>query len=216
MANTLYPPSVIFDAGLIDDGNLGVARMPLGGNWSLSSNLDIASHLLVVDNTNDRIGINTETPSKDLEVNGEITATKVYNAVYNDIADFVEIPDGMEVDFGKCYVRKADSSIALSSEIAEIGVLGLASDTFGYGLGEKEDKNQLPLAIGGFVLACVDKVYAPGTPLTCGADGCLTEMPQETKVAYPERIVAVFDREEAEEIWYDVPVNGRCWVKVKG
>ena len=49
-------------AGDLTSGNLAIARMPTGGNWTLSSNLNIDSNTMVVDYTNNRVGINTATP----------------------------------------------------------------------------------------------------------------------------------------------------------
>ncbi|HOF00365.1 MAG TPA: tail fiber domain-containing protein [Spirochaetota bacterium] len=46
----------------LTSGNLAIARMPTGGNWTLSSNLNIDSNTMVVDYTNNRVGINTATP----------------------------------------------------------------------------------------------------------------------------------------------------------
>jgi len=42
------------------------------------------------DNTNKRLGIGTTTPGYTLTVNGDIYGTRVYNAVWNDIAEIRE------------------------------------------------------------------------------------------------------------------------------
>ncbi|OQB67407.1 MAG: hypothetical protein BWX91_01840 [Spirochaetes bacterium ADurb.Bin133] len=55
-------------AGDLTSGNLAIARMPTGGNWTLSSNLNIDSNTMVVDYTNNRVGINTATPASTLSV----------------------------------------------------------------------------------------------------------------------------------------------------
>jgi len=141
-------------------------------------------------------------------------AAKVFNAVWNDIADFVEVPDTLEIEYGRVYVRTTDFSVAKSSGYMQPGALGVASDTFGFGVGQKDNRSQLPIAIGGFVLAYVDKVYSPGTPLTCTADGGLTAMSNADRAYYPERIIAMFDRPELLEDWNGIVVNGRHWVKV--
>jgi len=149
-----------------------------------------------------------------LNYNGYLYATRVYNAVWNDIVDFVDAPEDLAVEYGRVYVRTPDYSVALSDQYCQAGILGIASDTFGFGVGTKEDTNQIPIAIGGFVLAYVDKLYPPGTPLTCGADGELTELKGIDKRDTPERMVATFDRPEKSEEWNGVVVNGRSWVKV--
>lgn len=143
---------------------------------------------------------------------------KVYNAVWNDIADFLPLDEKIEVEYGKVYVRTVDGQTRKSTSYNEQGIIGLASDTYGFGVGRKENWNgtQLPVAIGGFVLAHVIAEYAPGTPLTCGEDGVLVEMRIEEKRDYPERMVATYYKPESVDEWNGVAVNGRHWVKVKG
>lgn len=146
---------------------------------------------------------------------GMLKTTKVVGAVYNDIADYIEVEEGFEFTYGKVYVRWVDYTVKKSTQYLEKGVIGIASDTYGFVLGEKEGVNQIPIAIGGWVLAYVDKVYLPGTPLTCMNDGYLTEIYQSDKEKYPERIVALYDRPEVNDMWNGIVVNGRHWVKVR-
>ncbi len=150
-----------------------------------------------------------------LNYEGYFYATRVYNAVWNDIVDFVEVPEGMTVEYGKVYVRNKQYVVEKSSQFMQKGILGIASDTFGIAAGKLDDHNQAPIAIGGYVLAYTRGVYEPGTCLTSDADGYLIEMSDKDKVAFPERIVATFDRPETKEVWNGVQVNGRNWVKVK-
>ena len=145
---------------------------------------------------------------------GSLTATKVYNAVYSDIVDFVEISENLDIEYGKVYIINNTGNIQLSNQYCEKGIIGIASDTYGYGLGVGKGTKQLPICIGGFVLAHVDKIYEPGTSLTSGPNGVLTEIFEEDKYKYPERIVGVFFKPEPNEIWNDINVNGRHWVKV--
>lgn len=150
-----------------------------------------------------------------LTTTSDVQFGTVYGAVWNDIADFLEIDADTEIEFGKAYVRFPDGTLAKSKEYMQKGVMGIASDTFGFGVGQKpEGTPQLPIAIGGFVLACVDKIYDPGTPLTCAFDGSLTEFLQVNKREFPERTVAIFDRVEKNPVWNGVNVKGRHWVKV--
>lgn len=149
-----------------------------------------------------------------LNYDGYFYATRVYNAVWNDIVDFVDAPEDLVIEFGRVYVRTPDYSVGLSDQYCQAGILGIASDTFGFGVGTKEDTNQIPIAIGGFVLAYVDKLYPPGTPLTSSADGGLTELKGIDKKDFTERMIATFDRPEPAKEWNSVPVNGRSWVKV--
>jgi hypothetical protein len=146
---------------------------------------------------------------------GNITGSTVTNAVWNDIADFVEIGADVPIQPGRAYVRSLEGAMKISQEYMQKGVMGVVSDTFGFGVGQKPfGTPQLPIAIGGYVLAYVDAVYEPGTPLTCSPNGVLTEFKLPEKRDYPERMLAIFDRAEKNPIWNGVSVNGRHWVKV--
>jgi hypothetical protein len=100
-----------------------------------------------------------------------------------------------------------------------IYVIGIASDTFGFGVGSGAHINQVPIAVAGWVLAYVDDEYECGTPLTNDQFGNLTAMTREEKVEYPERIVAIYKRKEMDQWWgpegKKIEVKGRHWVKVK-
>jgi hypothetical protein len=68
-------------AGDLDSGNLDIARMPTGGNWSISSDLSIAGSTLVV-KTNGNVGIGTTSPQHKLDINGAIY-TRRYGLTYS-------------------------------------------------------------------------------------------------------------------------------------
>lgn len=59
------------NASNIASGTLNVARLPTGGNWNLTSNLNIGTGIMFLDNTNTRVGIGTNSPQARLNVNGD-------------------------------------------------------------------------------------------------------------------------------------------------
>ncbi len=61
---------VNLNAANIALGSLSAARLPIGGNWALASNLNINSNTLVVVPSSDRVGIKTSSPDASVEVNG--------------------------------------------------------------------------------------------------------------------------------------------------
>lgn len=149
---------------------------------------------------------------------GNIIAAKVYGAVWNDIADFIELdPDNpVDVEYGKVYIRTDTYKVAKASKYAQRGVIGIASDTYGFGVGQKpEGVKSIPIAIGGWVLAYTDKLYLPGTPLVATRDGKLTKARWWTRVFDSTKILATFDRAELAKAWNGVYVQGRNWVKVR-
>lgn len=168
--------------------------------------------------------ISNPTSGNDLSVNNGVTASptgqfvaeKIWNAVWNDIVDFQLVCD--EIVFGKCYYDTFDGAKICNTRCQK-SVIGIASDTFGFAVGQGRYKNQVPIAIGGWVLAYVDRVYDSGTPLTCSATGELTEITVEEKMHFPERIVGIYKKPELDEFFGSekakVKVNGRHWVKVK-
>ena len=147
---------------------------------------------------------------------GQFIARKVWNSVWNDIADFQRLNDNLI--YGKCYIDDIEGA-KIASKRCQLSVIGVASDTFGYAVGKGANIDEVPIAIGGWVLAFVDKEYECGTPLTCNENGDLVEITLEEKRNYPERIVAIYKKKELLE-YYGVPehkveVKNRHWVKVK-
>lgn len=140
----------------------------------------------------------------------------VWNALWNDIADFQLLND--ELVFGKCYYDTFDGAKICNSR-CQLSVVGIASDTFGMCVGSGANPVEVPLAVAGWVLAYVDNEYECGTPLTNDSNGNLTEISLEEKRNYPERIVALYKKREQEELWGSVgrkvKVDGRHWVKVR-
>jgi hypothetical protein len=149
------------------------------------------------------------------------TASRVYNAVWNDIADFLEFDAGEivgDVQYGYVYItnERAGGKVTTADRYASPGLIGIASDTFGFGVGRKDDSvPQLPIAIGGIVLAKIDRLYPAGTALTSHKDGGLTKARWYTRMLHPERVVATFHRKESRAQWNGIEVNSRHWVKVK-
>lgn len=153
-----------------------------------------------------------------LGVAKDIWAAAVHNAVWNDLADCIPVDDACEVEPGYCYCFDGERYYK-STKYLDEGIVGIDSDTYGMNMGSKSDAKQMDVAVAGFVLAYVDKDYKPGTPLTCAEGGFLTEIKQEDKIAYPEKIVATYWKPEPAETWGSsdrkVAVNGRKWVKVR-
>lgn len=157
-----------------------------------------------------------------LGVAKNIVGDNVYNAVWNDMVDCIEVPKNTLLEYGKCYVFDG-KSYRLSSKYLEDGILGIHSDTAGFYVGAKE-KTCLEIAIAGFALAYVDKEYKPGTPLTCGENGYLTELKEEDIERNPHKIVGTFWKKEWGSWWgfnnpkassHIIETNGRMWIKVK-
>ena len=149
---------------------------------------------------------------------GSIYGARVYNAVWNDLADCIPVDDDVELEPGRCYCFNGTNYHKSSKYLAD-GIIGIHSDTYGMHMGAKQGVKQMDVAVAGFVLAYVDQEYPVGTPLTCGPDGMLVKIEREDKIEYPEKIIATYWKKEPEEYWgsetQKVKVNGRKWVKIK-
>ena len=143
-----------------------------------------------------------------------ILSTTIYGTLGNDLADCINIEGDTEIESGYCYCFDG-TNYYKSNEYMDKRIVGINTDTAGFYLGNNFDKKQLKIAVAGFVLAYVDKEYEVGTPLTCTENGYLTEIKQEDKVNYPERVIAVYWKNEPNETWGRVTVNGRKWVKIR-
>ena len=147
-----------------------------------------------------------------------LSATKVYHAVWNDISDAIEVQDTLKTDPGYCYFFDG-KEYHRTGKYCQKGIIGIHSDTAGSVLGRKGKHKELDISVGGFVLAYVDKEYAPGTPLTSAPNGRLTKMSLISRILHPERLVATYWKKETNKEWGDeshkVEVNGRHWVKVR-
>jgi hypothetical protein len=150
-----------------------------------------------------------------LAYNGYFYATRVHNAVWNDLADFHLLDD--ELVYGKCYYQSPTGS-KLCTKTCQKGLIGIASDTFGISAGLNKAIKTVPISVAGWVLGFVDKEYESGTPLMNDKVGNLTQMPLWRKILYPERMVATYGYKEKEEMWgpedSQVVVNGRHWIKI--
>ena len=143
---------------------------------------------------------------------------KIFNAVWNDLADCIPVNKEAIIEPGYCYCFDGGKYYK-STKYLEKGIIGIESDTYGMHMGSKPGVKQMDVAVSGFALAYVDKEYESGTPLTCTENGYLTEIAKQDKIEYPERIVGTYWKPEPNEEWGSsdrkVKVNGRHWIKIK-
>lgn len=150
-----------------------------------------------------------------LGYDGYLYANRIYNSVWNDLADFRNMAEGVKREPGKVYVSTPDG-LVIASKRCQKGVAGVCSDTYGFALGGGEnDPKKVPLAISGWVLADVDRPYTVGTPLVTGKNGQLTKARFCEKLFFPERIVGTMENKPVvDKANPKVKVAGRYWVKI--
>lgn len=197
---------------------MALAAVSLAPSLSYAANLTFApkgqTFKTMVMDGNGNVIINAlpenNTNNRKLYVNGTIEGTQVFNAVWNDMAEFRPLKSGTQRIPGKAYVA-TEAGLVLSSKKAEIGTVGICSDTFGYALG-KDSKDTAPIGISGWVLAYVDKKYPVGTALVSGANGILTKASVLDKILNPERIIGIVETSPA--AYNNLKIDGRYWVKI--
>ncbi|MDR0675510.1 MAG: hypothetical protein LBF97_00515, partial [Elusimicrobiota bacterium] len=139
---------------------------------------------------------------------------KVYSAVWNDIVDFIEIDEDTIVEYGKVYVLN-NNTYRICKKRGEKGIIGISSDTYGLSTGSREGIKQMPIAVAGFVLAYVNKIYESGTELIACKNGILKKANIVERLFNRAAIVGTFYKPEKQEKWNNIEVDGRHWVKVK-
>ena len=243
-ANITASGSAVLDGSTIKDATVQNGTIDLNGNTlnvtstseitnttsgsTITLNgvgaIDATSMTLTTDsgaslNISNTLGNKNPDSGTALACTGGISAAKVYNAVWNDLADSIEVPSDTELEYGYCYKYK-DEKVYKTDEYADPNVLGIHSDTAGMVLGIKPSHIKcINLAVAGVVLAYVDKEYECGTALVATKGGMLTKANRATLLLHPERIVATYYKKEKEDLWGPksnrINVNGRSWVKIK-
>ena len=155
---------------------------------------------------------------------GEIHATKVYGAVWNDYAEFRK-DNTKEKDTqipGKCVHEVGDGSLVLTTKRLERGC-EIISDTFGFAIGEdSENGYNTPIASSGRVLAypyeSIEEFASHiGWAVCSGPNGTVSIMTEEEEEKYPSRIIGTISEIPSYEEWGTgkVKVNGRIWIRIR-
>ena len=193
----------------------------LGGTVNITGNTSVSGTLGVtgattISNTLNVTGSATFNEAQitgNLNVRGAINATgdvrgaRVWNAVWNDIADAITVED-QAITFEPGYAYAYNGREWFKTKDKNSPYFGIHSDTAGYILGYDPNINQILIAVGGFVLAHVDKLYESGTFLTYGKDGILT------KAKRKDEKIAKFFKEEKRPLYKGREVMGRHWIKI--
>ena len=172
-----------------------------------------------------------EWSSGTLTVYTNLTATKVYNAVWNDFAEFRESDIH---ESGRVLVSNGSGKLVLSTERLQPAA-HIISDTFGCSVGQS-DTAQTPMGVAGRVLAYPYQDrnnYKVGDAVCAAPNGTIDIMTREEIIQYPDRIIGIVDEIPNYDIWsqvstqYDgngkyggchkaeVEVKGRIWVYVR-
>lgn len=120
----------------------------------------------------------TTAPSGTTQLNcdGYLYATKVYNAVWNDLAEFM--PKSENANPGEVLIM-TEGGVAPSKLRGDRAVVGVYSDTFGYALGADDQENKCPVGISGRVWVKVKEEVKIGDLLISDENGFATKATKE-------------------------------------
>lgn len=147
---------------------------------------------------------------------GYFYAERVYNAVYNDYAEFRKTNNLVKP--GQCVYDNDDGSLSISNKFLIPGAQ-IVSDTYGSCMGET-DECRTPLAVAGRVLAYPyqdRKNYHAGMCVCSAPGGTVNIMSRKDIQEYPDCIIGIVSEIPNYEYWGtdNVKVDGRIWIKIK-
>ena len=163
-----------------------------------------------------------------------IYGSKVYNAVWNDFAEYRESD---ETEGGRVLVSNGSGKLVRATERLQPAAR-VISDTFGCSVG-MSDVAKTPIGVAGRVLVHPYQNrnnYKVGDAVCAAPDGTADIMTREEIIQYPDRIIGIVDEIPEYKIWQsaytntkncdgtgevgetnttDIPVNGRIWIYVR-
>jgi hypothetical protein len=110
--------------------------------------------------------------TQQVNVNGYLYATRVYNAVWNDLAEFMYKVG--EAEPGDVLVQ-TDKGLSRSNKKGDKAVVGVYSDTYGYALGANNTDDKWPVGLAGVVSVKVKQKLKIGDLLISDKDGFATK-----------------------------------------
>ena len=161
------------------------------------------------------INTTTQTFTGTKTFNGEVYATKLYGAVWNDFAEYRTYKYGKPIP-GQVVVECGDDTVKLCDRRLSKGAM-ITSDTAGIVIGQKT--KGIPVAVAGRVLAYTDKprdTFKVGDAVCSGKDGKVSKMHWWEKLLFPDRILGVVSCVPTYGVWGtgDIEVNNRIWIKI--
>ena len=156
-----------------------------------------------------------------LGVAKNIYGNKVWNAVWNDYAEFRK---GTTIEGGYCLSECEDGWMRKTTKRLQAGCR-LTSDTFGTSMGETS-KAKTPIAVAGRVLAYTYEdrsKFKIGDAVCSAPNGKISVMSRREIRKFPDRIVGIVSEIPDYDIWYGgtktnpqkIEVNGRIWIYVR-
>lgn len=178
--NDITSSTKIYDGGKIELTNNSGTSSIVFRNGTASYNVTLAHS---VDTTNKKsklnITANLTTVNGDLTATGDIRAKRVYNAVYNDLAEFFEKADEKEIiEAGDIvYFTEEGKVTKYGHGVNPRAIAGVVSseDTYGFALGGEglEENQKVPIGLCGRVYLKTDLDVRAGDLIAVNDEGRL-------------------------------------------
>ncbi len=82
------------NAFVLNNGNIATQ-----GNFDISKNISVGTNVFYVDTSGSKVGVNTSTPSYNLDVSGNITTNNAYLGIYNNNAMMTQVNNKNNTDY---------------------------------------------------------------------------------------------------------------------
>lgn len=146
---------------------------PLAGNADTATNATSADQVRGV---NFHTGTTDPTGTTRLNMDGYLYASRVYNAVWNDLAEFM--PASEPAQAGQVLVM-TEKGLAPSKRRADKATVGVYSDTYGYALGADNQSGKHPVGLSGRVDVMVKESIEIGDLLVSDIGGFASKASSE-------------------------------------
>jgi hypothetical protein len=187
-----------------------------GGSWDVGPcHPNTHLYFSYATDTNFNAGTNSTMTSIYFTSTGYIYASRVYNAIWNDYAEFRRAETK---EPGRVVIEETFGNMKMSTERLQPGG-SVISDTYGHAMGETQ-MCKTPIAVAGRVLAYPYEdinQYQAGDAVCTGPNGTVSKMTREEIREYPDRIIGIVSEIPTYETWgqENIKVNGRIWIKVR-
>lgn len=152
-----------------------------------------------------------------LSATGDIVGSRVFNAVFNDYAEYRLCSESIEPGYIVTEDKNKCDHVKLCTSCLGEADMFVVSDTYGQCMGISG--NSVPVALSGRVLVHCDPRYnyVVGDYVGCDDQGRARKLTKLEAHEYPERVLGRISSIPEYEYWgsSNVAVNGRLWVNIK-
>jgi hypothetical protein len=197
-----------------DNTNASTYDLVFSGTTSSSDMNTAAYRCRTAQNSN---ALTYQPSTGNLSCSGNITAAKVFNAVFNDYAEYRLCAENIKPGY---IVTEDDANcdyVKLCKTKHPKSKMFVVSDTFGACMGE--EKKSVPVGLTGRVLVYVSnkEKLKVGDIVGCANNGMARKISKIEAIFHPQRILGTVSSIPTYDTWGtdNIKVNGRVWINVR-